>query len=113
MSALRFVAGIGAGAAIAALVAGATFGAPTAAEPEVTAQPRVDGKPAAPASAAATSPVKKANVERGVLARAAASRRVKGAEGANGHANGKDAKAQKDAVIESVEVDWGAAQARP
>jgi hypothetical protein len=110
MSALRFVAGIGAGAAIAALVAGATVGAPTAAEPEVTAPARAEPKAAAPATAAA----KKAKVERGVLARAAASRRAKLAAG-NEHApNGdKEATGAKDAVIESVEVDWGASQPRP
>ncbi len=125
MSALRFGAGIGAGVALAALVVGAaTNGAPTAAEPDaasVSVPARAEPKPGAASAPARADPAaaKKPAVERGVLARAAASRRPKAPEGAPpatpaGEAapDGRSSSA-KEPVIQSVEVDWGAPQPRP
>jgi hypothetical protein len=119
VNALRFAAGVGAGVAFAALVAGAAGVGPSAAEPEAApAQPRQETK-AAPAEAktkpAARPPAaKKEAVSRGVLARAAASRR--GATPEAGAPPQTPARAGSDSgepVIESVEVDWGATPARP
>jgi hypothetical protein len=48
-----------------------------------------------------------------VLARAAASRGTKAADAPRASASGGGATRAKDVVIESVEVDWGEAPARP
>lgn len=117
MSALRFAAGVGAGVAFAALVAGAAgVGAPLASEPDAPPAQRHEAKPAGPAEAAARpGAAPKKGVSRGVLARAAASRRAASPGTAAAPAGAaKDARSDsKEAVIESVEVDWGAAPARP
>lgn len=127
MSVSRFAAGVGAGAAIAALLAGAaTMGGPTAAEPEGAAvRQAAEPKPSAPAVARSVSASSKEEIERGVLARAAASRRAKAAPGgaaatpagtaasATGGAKQAAANGTKETTIESIEVDWGGQQPRP
>ncbi len=110
---LRFVAGVAAGIAFTALVAGAArFGAPTAAEPEAPPPVRADGGKASPAAAPqAVTGAKRPRVPAGVLARAA-SRHAKPPEARAPEADAA-VEHRKEVVIESVEVDWGALPARP
>lgn len=123
MSALRFAAGIGAGVALAALLAGSTGrgaaageeGAPAGASPGDGG--RRDDGPGVREEAATREdsgpPRETPAVGRGVLARAAAARAAgapaRGPHGRRAPANGEAG----DAIVESVEVDWGAPPARP
>jgi hypothetical protein len=113
MSALRFAAGLAVGIALAALVAGAAgHGAPVATDPDRRAPTEEAAAPVAPPAKLAPEAPRE-SVARGVLARAAASRRTKTPETAPAAASTGGGSGTRDVVIESVEVDWGAAPARP